>query len=1183
MKIGKKFIVSFLVFLFALTFVSCKKEGGTGDGSEGKEEGKIIYASPTGVESNSGTKESPLDGASAAVLANAGETVLFAEGTYEFSLPIYLSKIGTSNKPITLKPEVEGSKVVFDFSEMDFLSTNRGVTLSGNYYNIYGLEIKGAGDNGMYVSGSYNVVENCVFHDNRDTGLQIGRGGSSMVNMDEWPCNNLIKNCTSYNNFDDQTGGENADGFAAKLTVGYGNVFDGCIAYRNADDGWDLFAKQDSGNIGRVILYNCVSFENGFLYTKMSEKNTSNEPITEPSYRTTLGDGIGFKLGGSIMKGDVELYNCIAFNNRLHGVGDNSNPGIISVYNTTTYNNSAVIDETTGKIDSSLSIPEGDSVSTNFNLARTEDSYNVFSGLLSYASNNSVGTDAFRGTMNNSLLNVGKEKYNIFEGYSDASSYVSEKSGVLYEEGLSDESFVSVEAPSGLENPNIHSELRNEDGSINLGDFLVLKDENLKVLNDGSPIGATLNKNSWNEYEHYDLEVNGDLDEDHAILEGAKKALSLTCDPNAIYQDFLLPTRLNATDVIWYSSNPNVLSIGQEDIISNSGSTERLVTVNRDRNSDVKVTLTAKLIYNRVILNDDGLTYTILNTVSTEKTFEVTVKKASPELGSIKIGDDVEKIILDKYEQFTLEKVAVTNSSDYNGKLLVEGQDYDLNVSYTYRINKNAQGIEVSNVYTSTPGIYTVTFEAISKLNPNVKTTKSYDVYVVDPDAKVSFVTQPNVYINRDGFLVSGELDNVNANMYVYTSGNSVEDVDTIISKGEKFYITDDLVSVQATNSNENGYYIHMVVTNVKETEKSAITSIKVDVKDITTKEEFYNLMSNGSSSPVIYSLKADLDFSGFNWTPNSGTKKFSSLFNGNGHTISNISIANSKDTLSIFNQLDGGTIMNVNFVNIDLQSTTGERVGIVGRMSGGYIHNVKISGINISANKRIGGLVGHITSGDNYITQVSLHNEETDIITGVNTTSGQDIGGLVGFVQNDSSVTDMSVNISNSVVYTTLGSGSNRYCGGFIGRVDDRISGMEINIDHCIYDGKILVDNYGGGIMSFTSGIGKITVKNSAANVKIYKQGNLIVACEKNNSSIMGRYAINSGTGQTNVELCYGNIGEYNSQDSVGTYDVTQVASEFFGPDKEKMSVITELTQIDIVNIWDIKEISGRYVFVLR
>ena len=38
-------------------------------------------------------------------------------------------------------------------------------------------------------------------------------------------------------------GYEDADGFAAKLTVGDGNVFDGCISYNNADDGWDFFAK----------------------------------------------------------------------------------------------------------------------------------------------------------------------------------------------------------------------------------------------------------------------------------------------------------------------------------------------------------------------------------------------------------------------------------------------------------------------------------------------------------------------------------------------------------------------------------------------------------------------------------------------------------------------------------------------------------------------------------------------------------------------------------------------------------------------------------------------------------------------------------------------------------------------------------------------------------------------------
>ena len=65
-----------------------------------------------------------------------------------------------------------------------------------------------------------------------------------------WPSDNLILNCTSYNNCDEAM--EDADGFAAKLTCGEGNVFRGCIAAYNADDGWDLFAKIATGKIGAV-------------------------------------------------------------------------------------------------------------------------------------------------------------------------------------------------------------------------------------------------------------------------------------------------------------------------------------------------------------------------------------------------------------------------------------------------------------------------------------------------------------------------------------------------------------------------------------------------------------------------------------------------------------------------------------------------------------------------------------------------------------------------------------------------------------------------------------------------------------------------------------------------------------------------------------------------------------------
>jgi hypothetical protein len=57
--------------------------------------------------------------------------------------------------------------------------------------------------------------------------------------------------------------GENADGFACKLTTGYGNVFDGCISYNNSDDGWDLYTKAESGPIGPVTIQNCIAFNNG--------------------------------------------------------------------------------------------------------------------------------------------------------------------------------------------------------------------------------------------------------------------------------------------------------------------------------------------------------------------------------------------------------------------------------------------------------------------------------------------------------------------------------------------------------------------------------------------------------------------------------------------------------------------------------------------------------------------------------------------------------------------------------------------------------------------------------------------------------------------------------------------------------------------------------------------------------
>ena len=92
---------------------------------------------------------------------------------------------------------------------------------------------------------------------------------------------NLVLNCDAYNNYDpvsDSGSGGNVDGFGGHLTSeSYtGNVFRGCRAWYNSDDGFDLINCKAAFTID-----NCWSFLNG--YTKEGDK---------------AGDGTGFKSGG---------------------------------------------------------------------------------------------------------------------------------------------------------------------------------------------------------------------------------------------------------------------------------------------------------------------------------------------------------------------------------------------------------------------------------------------------------------------------------------------------------------------------------------------------------------------------------------------------------------------------------------------------------------------------------------------------------------------------------------------------------------------------------------------------------------------------------------------------------------------------------------------------------------------
>lgn len=273
-----------------------------------------LYVSPSGTDSAAGTVTAPTTLTSAISRISAGGTIYVRGGTYAYSSTVTIpaGANGTSAARTTLSA-YPGETPVLNFSAQSESSTNRGIQLNANYWKIYGLVVEHAGDNGIYVGGSNNVVERTVTRYNRDTGLQLGRIASSTP-ASQWPSNNLILSAESHDNADSD--GEDADGFAAKLTTGTGNVFRYAVSHNNIDDGWDLYTKTDTGAIGPVTIEYSLSYGNGTLTDGSQSGN---------------GDRNGYKLGGDSIAVNHVVQHSIAFGNGHHGFTYNSNPGSMTI------------------------------------------------------------------------------------------------------------------------------------------------------------------------------------------------------------------------------------------------------------------------------------------------------------------------------------------------------------------------------------------------------------------------------------------------------------------------------------------------------------------------------------------------------------------------------------------------------------------------------------------------------------------------------------------------------------------------------------------------------------------------------------------------------------------------------------------------------------------------------------
>ncbi|MGF7139908.1 right-handed parallel beta-helix repeat-containing protein [Roseimarinus sediminis] len=302
--------------------------------------GRTVYVAPDGSDSATGTLKYPFESISRAQQSvGAGDTVYIRGGSYsmrEGQIAAYkdiwayvtvLDKSGTTGKRICYFA-YPGEQPVFDFSNIK-PAGKRVIAfyLTASNIHIRGIEIVGVQvtikthtqSECFEVKGSYNIIENVSMHDGMAIGVYLLEGSY-----------NLVLNCDAYRNYDpvseDGRGG-NVDGFGAHLSEGSrGNIFKGCRAWFNSDDGFDLINSHEP-----VLIDSCQAFYNGY----------------SPGF-ISRGDGNGFKCGGYGSTSpdrlpDVVPVNtirfCLAVGNKQSGFYANHHPGGNKWYNNTAYRN----------------------------------------------------------------------------------------------------------------------------------------------------------------------------------------------------------------------------------------------------------------------------------------------------------------------------------------------------------------------------------------------------------------------------------------------------------------------------------------------------------------------------------------------------------------------------------------------------------------------------------------------------------------------------------------------------------------------------------------------------------------------------------------------------------------------------------------------------------------------------
>ena len=291
----------------------------------------VRYASPTGTDANGTSADAPGKLTTMINKLVAGDELYLLDGQYDFTSTVSINRKGNADSYILIAA-YPGTKPILDFRNAP-LATN-AVKVGGNYLHLRGLTVRYSGYKGIWVEGGkYNILENIEVYGCCNAGIQLRSGG-----------HNMVVNCDAHDNFDYQDNGGNADGFADKQgNACAGNIYIGCRAWNNSDDGWDSYQRVTDGT--PTVYINCIAYGNGpatFDMTDHPRANGIDADFFEGKDLAKYANGgnpNGFKLGGKGTAHNTELYRCLSVGHRSKGFDQNNNAGEMTIVNCTAYKN----------------------------------------------------------------------------------------------------------------------------------------------------------------------------------------------------------------------------------------------------------------------------------------------------------------------------------------------------------------------------------------------------------------------------------------------------------------------------------------------------------------------------------------------------------------------------------------------------------------------------------------------------------------------------------------------------------------------------------------------------------------------------------------------------------------------------------------------------------------------------